>query len=99
MANNTVSNLQQFQERSEELRRAGYVAIRPGEFCTPGKGSKAFSWNDYVHSMLISEANMTAQGTAGSQAARRQISTIFASSGGECRAKPKGEGTECLVYM
>lgn len=99
MAKNTVSNLHEFQERSEELKRAGYVAIRPGEFCTPSKGSKAFSWNDYVHSMLISEANMTAQGTAGSQAARRQISTIFASSGGECLAKPKGEGTEGLGYM
>ena len=60
MAKNTVSNLHEFQERSEELKRAGYVAIRPGEFCTPSKGSKAFSWNDYVHSMLISEANMTA---------------------------------------
>ena len=99
MANNTVSNLQQFQERSEELKRAGYVAIRPGEFCAPNKGSKAFSWNDYVHSMLISEANMTAQGTAGSQAARQQVSSIFASSGGENLAKPKGEGTEGLGYM
>nr|DAI31064.1 MAG TPA: hypothetical protein [Caudoviricetes sp.] len=99
MAKNTVSNLHEFQERSEELHRAGYVAIRPGEFNSPNKGSKAFSWNDYVHSMLISEANMTAQGTTGSQAARRQISTIFASSGGECLAKPKGEGTEGLGYM
>ena len=96
---NTVSNLQQLQERSEELRRAGYVAVRPGEFCSPKTGGKAFSWNDYVHSMLISEAGMTAQGTSGSSAARRQISTIFASSGGENLAKPKGEGTDGLGYM
>lgn len=96
---NTVSNLQQLQERSEELRRAGYVAVRPGEFSSPKTGGKAFSWNEYVHSMLISEAGMTAQGTSGSSAARRQISTIFASSGGENLAKPKGEGTDGLGYM
>ena len=99
MKRNKVSNLQQLQHRSAELKREGYIAVRPGEFTNPGTGEKAFSWNDYVHSMLISEAGMTQQGTSGSQAARRQISTIFASSGGENKAKPEGVGTPDLGFM
>ena len=98
MTKNRVSNLQQFQKRSEELKRDGYVAVRPGEFTRPGTG-KAFSWNDYVHSMLISEVGMTQQGVSGSSAARQQISTLFASSGGENLAKPENEGTKGLGFM
>lgn len=99
MKRNKVSNLKQLQERSEELKRDGYVAVRPGEFTHPSNGDKAFSWNDYVHSMLISEAGMTRQGASDSSAARRQISTIFASSGGENLAKPQNVGTDGLGYM
>lgn len=96
---NRVSNLKELQERSEGLKRNGYVAFRPGAFTSSSGKSNVFSWNDYVHSMLISEAGMTQQGTSGSSAARRQISTIFASSGGENLAKPKGVGTEGLGFM
>ena len=95
---NKVTNLSQLQQRSEELKRDGYVAVRPGQF-TPVPGGKAFSWNDYVRSMLISEAGMAQQGTSDSNAARRQVSAIFASSGGENLAKPKNEGTEGLGFM
>ncbi len=96
---NKVTNLSQLQQRSEELKQKGYVAVRPGQFTRPTSGIKAFSWNDYVRSMLISEAGMTQQGVAGSAAARRQVSNIFASSGGENLAKPKDEGTEGLGFM
>ena len=97
---NTVTNLQQLQQRSEELKRDGYVAVRPGQFASPtGGGAKAFSWNDYVRSMLVSEANASTQCSSGNVAARRQVSTIFASSGGENLAKPKDEGTPGLGFM
>ncbi len=96
---NKVTNLSQLQNRSEELKRDGYVAVRPGALARPGSRTKTFSWNDYVHSMLISEAGMVQQGVSGSSAARRQVSTIFASSGGENLAKPKDEGTEGLGFM
>ena len=97
---NTVTNLQQLQQRSEELKRDGYVAVRPGQFTAPaGGGAKAFSWNDYVRSMLVSEASASTQGASGNAAARRQVSTIFASSGGENLAKPKDEGTPGLGFM
>ncbi len=95
---NKVTNLSQLQQRSEELKRDGYVAVRPGQF-TPVPGGKAFSWNDYVRSMLISEAGTTQQGTSDSASARRQVSSIFASSGGENLAKPQHEGTEGLGFM
>lgn len=94
-----VSNLKELQKRSEELKRDGYVAVRPSAFTPISDKSNVFSWNDYVHSMLISEAGMTQQGTSGSSAARRQISTIFASSGGENMSKPKNVGTDGLGYM
>ena len=98
---NRVTNLQQLQQRSEELKDAGYVAVRPDAF-TPLKnvGGKVFSWNDYVHSMLLTTAGMSASGgDAGGSAARQQVSTIFASSGGENMGKPKGVGTEGLGFM
>ncbi len=98
---NKVSNLQQLQHRSEELKSAGYVAVRPDAFVRPDNGGgEVFSWNDYVHSMLITTADMSASGdSTGSSAARRQISTIFASSGGENSGKPKDIGTEGLGFM
>lgn len=98
---NKVTNLQQLQQRSEELKDAGYVAVRPDAF-TPLKngGNKVFSWNDYVHSMLLTTAGMSASGgDAGGSAARQQVSTIFASSGGENMGKPKDVGTEGLGFM
>lgn len=95
---NKVSNLAQFQKRSEELRNQGYVAVKPGEFSSPSSANapRAFSWNDFVHSMLVTESNTGATDTSG---ARKQISTIFASSGGENLAKPKTEGTPDLGFM
>lgn len=98
---NKVTNLQQLQQRSEELKDAGYVAVRPDAF-TPIKngGGKVFSWNDYVHSMLLTTAGMSASGgDASGSAARQQVSTIFASSGGENMGKPKDVGTEGLGFM
>ena len=98
---NRVTTLQQLQNRSEELKDAGYVAVRPDAF-TPLKngGGKVFSWNDYVHSMLLTTAGMSASGgDAGGSAARQLVSTIFASSGGENLGKPKGVGTEGLGFM
>lgn len=94
-----VHTLQQLQERSEELEQSGYVAVRPGEFTSPRTNGHVFSWNDYVHSMLIREAGMSATGDAGSSAARQQVSSIFASSGGENKAVPQGEGTPGLGFM
>ena len=98
MAKNKVSNLAEFQDRSAELKQKGYVAVRPSEFGSPAcsGGSRVFSWNDYVHSMLVSNSNMDATDTSG---ARKQISTIFASSGNENLSKPKDEGTEGLGFM
>lgn len=98
---NKVSNLQQLQHRSEELKDAGYVAVRPDAFVRSGNGSdRVFSWNDYVHGMLVTTAGMSASGdSASSSAARRQVSTIFASSGGENLAKPEKVGTEGLGFM
>lgn len=98
MAKNKVSNLHEFQKRSEELRNQGYVAVKPGEFTSPSSanGIKAFSWNDYVHSMLISECKT---GAVDSNGARKQVSTIFASSGGENLTKPKSVGTPDLGFM
>lgn len=97
---NRVTNMQQLQERSEELKRKGYVAVAPDAYVNPNSGAQVFSWNDYVRSMLVETAGMTAQGSSStSSGARRQISTIFASSGGENKAKPNGVGTPDLGYM
>ena len=100
-----VSNLSQLQHRSEELNEKGYVAVRPDEFI--GRGGfgtgrpQVFSWNDYVHQMLVTQSGASASGTASGQGqgARRQVSTIFASSGGENLATPKGVGTDGLGFM
>lgn len=97
-----VSNLDQLQHRSEELKEKGYVAVRPDEFVGGNiGGGRAFSWNDYVHHMLVTQASATAGGDASQQGrgARRQVSTIFASSGGENLATPKGVGTDGLGFM
>lgn len=103
MTRNKVSTLGQLQHRSAELRRGGYVAVRPGQFTPCGDGRKAFSWNEYVHDTLVSTAGMaSADGGGGSMqgaAARRQVSTIFASSGGENLATPPGVGTDGLGFM
>lgn len=96
---NKVHTLQQLQERSEELEQNGYVAVRPGKFTSPSTQGHVFSWNDYVHSMLIREAGMSAVGDAGSAAARNQVSSIFASSGGENKSVPQDEGTPGLGFM
>lgn len=96
---NKVSNLKELKERSDGLKRDGYVAVRPGAFTPISDKNKVFSWNDYVRSMLITEAGMTQQGASGSSQARRQISTIFASSGGENLAKPQNVGTDGLGYI
>lgn len=97
---NRVTNLQQYQKRSEELKQEGYVAVRPDAFISPNNdGYKAFSWNDYVHSMLLNEAGASASCSSGESAARQQVSTIFASSGGESFNKPKDVGTPGLGFM
>lgn len=97
---NRVTNLQQYQKRSEELKQEGYVAVRPDAFISPNNdGYKAFSWNDYVHSMLLNEARASASCSGGESSARQQVSTIFASSGGESFNKPKDVGTPGLGFM
>lgn len=95
MKKNRVSNFQQFQQRSAELKSEGYVAVMPSEF-TPvrGDGGTVFSWQDYVHSQLT-----RAEGGTSGSAARKQISTVFASSGSENLAKPQGVGTDGLGFM
>lgn len=91
-----VSSISQLQQRSEELKAQGYEAVRPAAFVRPNSdGSRTFSWGEYVHSMLMSSA----QGTAGAGNARREISAVFASSGGENKAVPQGVGTPGLGFM
>ena len=93
----TVSNISEFQQRSEELQSQGYEAVLPGAFCTPKKGgSRVCSWGEYVHQKLTASAAMTG---AEGNAARREISTVFGSSGGENKAKPEGVGTPGLGFM
>lgn len=95
MKKNRVSNFQQFQQRSAELKSEGYVAVMPSEFApVRGDGGTVFSWQDYVHSQLT-----RAEGGTSGSAARKQISTVFASSGGENLAKPQGVGTDGLGFM
>ena len=96
----TVSNLKELQERSEGLKREGYVAVKPGELSPiRGDGSKVFSWQDYVHSQLFRAEGSSVSGSTSGSAARKQISTVFASSGGENLAKPQGVGTDGLGFM
>lgn len=93
----TVSNISELQQRSEELQSQGYEAVLPGAFCAPKQGgSNVFSWGDYVHQKLTASATMTG---AEGNAARRDISAVFGSSGGENKAKPEGVGTPGLGFM
>ena len=93
----TVSNLSELQQRSEELQSQGYEAVLPGAFCTPKQGgSSVFSWGEYVHQKLTASATMTG---AEGNAARREVSAVFGSSGGENKAKPEGVGTPDLGFM
>lgn len=92
---NVVTDIDQLQARTEELKAQGYVAVRPAEFSRPANGGRAvFSWGDYARSMLTpSESATTADG------ARREVSTVFASSGGENKAVPEDVGTKGLGFM
>lgn len=93
----TVSNLSELQQRSEELQSQGYEAVLPGAFCAPKQGgSSVCSWGDYIHQKLTASATMTG---AEGNAARREISAVFGSSGGENKAKPEGVGTPDLGFM
>lgn len=93
----TVSNLSELQQRSEELQSQGYEAVLPGAFCTPKQGgSSVFSWGEYVHQKLTASATMTG---AEGNAARREVSAVFGSSGGENKVKPEGVGTPGLGFM
>ena len=93
----TVSNISELQKRSEELQSQGYEAVLPGAFCAPKQGGNGvYSWGEYVHNKLTASATMT--GAEGS-AARREISSVFGSSGGENKAKPEGVGTPDLGFM
>lgn len=90
-----VSTINELQQRSEELKAEGFVAVRPGAFgIRNGDGSKTFSWGDYAHSMLMSQSGQTS-----AEGARHEISTIFASSGGENKAVPTNVGTPGLGFM
>lgn len=89
---NTVSNINELQQRSEELKAQGYEAVRPAAFSRPNAdGSQTFSWAEYAHSMLST--------SAGTGNARREIAAVFASSGGENTAKPEHVGTPGLGFM
>ena len=93
----TVSNLSELQQLSEELQSQGYEAVLPGAFCAPKQGgSNVFSWGEYVHQKLTASATMTG---AEGNAARREISAVFGSSGGENKAVPQGVGTPDLGFM
>lgn len=93
----TVSNLSELQQRSEELQSQGYEAVLPGAFCAPKQGgSSVCSWGEYVHQKLTASATMTG---AEGNAARREISAVFGSSGGENKAVPEGVGTKELGFM
>ena len=93
----TVSNISELQQRSEELQSQGYVAVLPGAFCVPKQGgSSVCSWGDYVHQKLMASGTMTG---AEGNAARREISSVFGSSGGENKAVPQGVGTPGLGFM
>ncbi|WP_440432547.1 hypothetical protein [Prevotella sp.] len=93
----TVSNISEFQQRSEELQSQGYEAVLPGAFCAPKQGgSNVFSWGEYVHEKLTASATMPG---AEGNAARREISAVFGSSGGENKAVPEGVGTPGLGFM
>lgn len=90
---NKVSNLQQFQERSEELRSAGYVAVKPGRYLSRHSEGKTMTWNELIRQQIYSaEARQDSSG-------KRHISTLFASSGGENKGVPENVGTKGLGFM
>lgn len=90
----TVSSISELQQRSEELKALGYEAVRPAAYTRPNMdGSRTFSWGDYAHSMLTSSTS------ADSGSARREISTVFGSSGEENKAVPQNVGTPGLGFM
>ena len=94
---NTVSSLNEFQQRSEELRAQGYEAVRPAAYCHhKTDGGNAFSWAEYVHTKLMSSAHAGSNNAPGE---RREISAVFASSGGENKAVPQNVGTNGLGFM
>ena len=89
-----VSNLQQLHAVADNLKREGFVAVRPGSFTHNDRGSQTFSWGEYVQSMLYSASAKT-----NSEGARKKISAVFGTSGGENLTKPKDEGTPNLGFM
>ena len=94
---NTVSSLNEFQQRIEELKAQGYEAVRPAAYCHHNTdGGNTFSWADYVHTKLMSSAHVGTNNAAGE---RREISAVFASSGGENKAVPQNVGTNGLGFM
>ena len=93
----TVSSIDQLQQRSEELKAQGYEAVRPAAYCHHNTdGGNVFSWADYVHTKLMSSAHADSNNAAGE---RREISAVFASSGGENKAVPQNVGTNGLGFM
>lgn len=94
---NTVSSLNEFQQQNEELKAQGYEAVRPAAYCHHNTdGGNTFSWADYVHTKLMSSAHVGTNNAAGE---RREISAVFASSGGENKAVPQNVGTNGLGFM
>lgn len=92
----SVSNINELQKRSEELKAQGYEAVRPAAFSrSHSNGNRTFSWSEYAHAMLTSSA----QSPAGVANASRKISAVFGSSGGENKAVPQNAGTPGLGFM
>lgn len=91
MAKNKVSTLAELQNRSEELKREGFVAVRPGRYAEQG-GARTLSWGNYIKSQLMSASTST-----DGKAARQQISTVF-TSGGEATT-PREVGSPDLGFM
>ena len=92
----SVSNINELQKHSAELEAQGYVAVRPAAFSRPNSNSnRTFSWAEYAHTLLTSSA----QSTSGTTDARREISAVFGSSGGENKAVPQNVGTPGLGFM
>lgn len=98
MTRNKVSTIRELQDRSEELRKEGYIPVRPSRYVR-GEAQRAFSWADYLHSQLMTQAGMTANNAMSESSARREVSTIFGVSGGENMNVPDQEGTPGLGFM
>ncbi len=92
----SVSNINELQKHSAELEAQGYVAVRPAAFSRSNSNSnRTFSWAEFAHTLLTSSA----QSTSGTTDARREISAVFGSSGGENKAVPQKVGTPGLGFM